>query len=979
MTGKRASQHSNLIVGRQREREQLRELLARSREGSFALALISGEAGIGKSTLVTDLQHVARDDGWLVLTGGCYDLETTPPYGPWVEIIRAYPDDPSLPELPGELRVGGGMAGIDGQAALFDLAGRFFTDVAAARPMVLILEDIHWADPATLDLLRFLARANIESPFVIAATFRDDEITSEHPLYMLLPALVRESSASRIELQRLSAANMAELVSSRYRLSSEDQDRLVGYLDRLAEGNPFFIAELLHALKERGALEPSAGGWRLGDLTETGVPSLVQQVIARRMTALDGPGRIILDVVAVAGQDATLDLLEALHTGESGELDSMLQRAFDHHLLLLQPDGRSVRFTHALVRQTVYEAIPPLRRRTLHRLVGEQLASRSRPDPARVAHHFLRAADERALGWLSKAAEAAQSVFAPETVILFFRQANELADQLESELPLELFRLQGLALETIGDFDGALGSHEMALERARTSGDNRSEWQALLDLGALWASRDYQRVGEYCLKAVDLARTMDDPAALGHSLNRLGNWQANSGQVDGGIRNHREALEVFEEANDLHGKAVTLDLLAIGYRLSGDTATALRYYEEAIPILRSVGDRRTLSSALATAGGISRGMGMTRGARSTNLPPSLGSSPMDLVQEAAEIARLVGWRSGLSYALLLSGLTAVNFGDVRSGLRHLNESVRIAEEISHTQWFVTASLQLAVGYLHLRVPALCLSHVRQAEPALPKLASNVWQLMADGLTASAYIELGDLEIARRMLPAWSDLERQSTTPLVWAGWLGSIELALANEEHAFALEIVERLIQLSSGSSGHLAPDVLRLRGVAQLACGRPEEAEETLRQACEVAQEFNFQLILWRIHATLRKLYLGQGRIADADAARAAALIIIDRVAEQIDDEDVYATFLANARAEVPGDPPYAISRSGELHFGGLTPREIEVLQLVARGMTNDEVSDQLFISPRTVGQHLRSIYNKLDVNNRTAASRIASDQGLV
>ncbi len=193
----------------------------------------------------------------------------------------------------------------------------------------------------------------------------------------------------------------------------------------------------------------------------------------------------------------------------------------------------------------------------------------------------------------------------------------------------------------------------------------------------------------YCQQAVDLARTMDDPAALGHSLNRLGNWQANAGQAEDGIRNHLEALRVFEEANDVHGRAVTLDLLAIGYRLSGDTATALDHYAMAIPLLRSIGDRRMLSSALSTAGGISRGMGVTRSARSPDLPPSLGSSPMVLIQEGAELARSLGWRSGTSYALLLSGIAAVNIGEVQSGLQQLNESVRIAKEISHTQWYVT--------------------------------------------------------------------------------------------------------------------------------------------------------------------------------------------------------------------------------------------------------------------------------------------------
>ncbi|CAN5539851.1 hypothetical protein BH23CHL2_BH23CHL2_09100 [soil metagenome] len=979
-TGNGASYRSSArIVGREREREQLRELLGQAVDGRGALALVRGEAGIGKSTLVDDLRDAAEGMGCLALTGACYDLETTPPYGPWIEILRAYSgEDPELPSVPGELRVGG-VAGIDSQAALFDLTGRFFAEVAHARPLTLILEDIHWADPASLDFLRYLARTASNAPLLLVATYRDDEIASEHPLYQLLPTLARESGATRIELQRLSAEDVSELIGKRYRLSSVDQGRLVGYLDRLAEGNPFFITELLHALEERGTIQPVAGGWRLDELTETGVPSFVKQVIARRMAALNGPARIAIDIAAVAGQDASLDLIEALHGGETSELDDALQRAFDHQLLFIQPDGRTIRFSHALFRETVYESIPPLRRRSLHRQIGEQIVGRIRPDPERVARHFYQAADERALDWLARAAEQAQTLFAPETVATRCRQAIDLADRLKVEPPLEIYRLQGLALETIGEFDGALQSHETALDRARAQGAQRSEWQATLDLAALWASRDYARAGEYCQQAVDLARTLEDPSALGHSLNQLGNWQANAGHPDDGIRNHREALEVFAQANDLHGKAVTLDLLAIAYILFGDTATALQYYEEAIPLLRSVGDRKTLSSALATAGGISRGMGVNGSARLSDLPQSLGSSPMDLIQEGAQIASSVGWRSGLSYAQLLWGIAAVNVGEVRSGLRSLNESVRIAEEINHTQWFVTAHLHLALAHLHLRVPSVCLSHVRATQKALPELASNVWQMMADGMAASAYIESGDLETARAALPAWKELTEQSTIPLVWAGWLGSIELALADKRYELALEIVERLIHLSSGISGYLSPDVLLLRGLAMLACGRAEEAETSLLQACEVAEEFDFQLSLWRIQAALRKLYLAEGRIDDADAAGETALHIIDQIAEQIDDEDVRTTFLTNARAEVPGDPPYAISRSGELTFGGLTPREIEVLQLVARGMTNDEVSERLFISPRTVGQHLRSIYNKLDVNNRTAASRIATEHGLV
>ena len=262
MTGNRSTQQlPNLIVGREREQQQVRSALVRSLDGIVSLALVSGEAGIGKSTLVDELRRTAGGEGCLVLAGGCYELETTPPYGPWVEIVRAYPDDGALPDLPDELRPGGGMEGVDSQPALFDLARRFFAEIASRRPLILILEDVHWADPASLDLLRYLARSRSQSPLLIVATYRDEEISEQDHLFSLLPALVRESQATRIELQRLTTDGCSR--SRSQTIPARDlivEDRLVDYLCRLAEGNPFFITELLHTLEEHGTLD-SDGGW----------------------------------------------------------------------------------------------------------------------------------------------------------------------------------------------------------------------------------------------------------------------------------------------------------------------------------------------------------------------------------------------------------------------------------------------------------------------------------------------------------------------------------------------------------------------------------------------------------------------------------------------------------------------------------------------------------------------------------------------
>ena len=457
---------TQFIAGRDAELEQLRSHLEAARGSEGSLVLLAGEAGIGKTTLGADLCREAAMAGVLVLDGGCYDLTTTPPYGPWVEVFRSYIPAEGLPELPDQLQVGGGMAGIDSQAALFELAGRFLRSAASIQPLLILLEDVHWADPASLDFLRYLSRTLLDCPILLIATYRDDEIARDHPLAQLLPALVREGRVHRLQLQRLDEGAVLAMVRERYRLSAEDESRLVEYLGRLAEGNPFFVHELLYTLEEQRVLSPTVGGWMLGDLRDAGVPSLIQQVIDGRLTRLDSVPRSLLELAAIIGYDAPLDLLSELYEGSTTELDAALQQLIDHRLLEVGAGQRSVRFNHALVRQSIYESISLLRRRALHRRMGELLASRSRPNPSDVANHLYTAQDERALEWLIRAAEQAQSLFAPAAVIVECDRASELAGQLDTDAPLALYRLRGLARESLGDFDGARADHETALGRS---------------------------------------------------------------------------------------------------------------------------------------------------------------------------------------------------------------------------------------------------------------------------------------------------------------------------------------------------------------------------------------------------------------------------------------------------------------------------------------------------------------------------------
>ncbi len=182
------------------------------------------------------------------------------------------------------------------------------TAVTVTGPAVVVLEDLHWADQASLDLLRFLGRQLATLPLLLVATYRADELTRRHPLARLLPTLVRESHAERLDLRRLDEAALRALVADRYPLPAEAEARLVVYLQRIAEGNPFYTQELLRSLEEEQVLSSGSEGWTLGNLERVRVPALLQQVVDGRLARLGETAREHLAVAAVIGQRVPLDV-----------------------------------------------------------------------------------------------------------------------------------------------------------------------------------------------------------------------------------------------------------------------------------------------------------------------------------------------------------------------------------------------------------------------------------------------------------------------------------------------------------------------------------------------------------------------------------------------------------------------------------------------------------------------------------------------
>ncbi len=406
-----------VIYGRDRERAQLREILDDAIAGHGSLVLISGEAGIGKTTLVDDLIHEAEQQGCLVPSGGCYDLTTTPPYGPWGEVIRGYDPPKGGAPFPNWFANPEAMEQMGSQAQLFEEARRFFAEVASRQPLVIVLEDLHWSDPASLDALRYLGRALADAPILTIATYRDDEITRRDPLSLLLPALVREAGAVRLPVTRLDQDGLRDLIEADFNLSAEDTERLARHVAELSEGNPLYAVELLRTVEDEGVINCEDGHHRLGELGDSTVPPLIQQVIERRLNRLDSVVTEALEVAAVIGQEFDFETWEAVGGDQGSVPPEALEIAQGNGIIEELGNSGRYRFRHALVREALYQRQIWPRRRAWHLRVAEVLINQPTPDPDIVSHHFRIAGDERIVDWLIRASQRAERTYAWKTAV----------------------------------------------------------------------------------------------------------------------------------------------------------------------------------------------------------------------------------------------------------------------------------------------------------------------------------------------------------------------------------------------------------------------------------------------------------------------------------------------------------------------------------------------------------------------------------
>ena len=424
---------SPITVGRGDELQVATRALTAALEGHPVHLLIAGEAGVGKTRFVAEIAATAAELGMRVVSGGCANIgQGGLPYGALVEALRRVASELD----PDELAAAVGPAAADlarlapdiapqfaagpdtdpalepwQQARLMESLLGFLGRLAAAAPVLLVIEDVHWADPATRETLTFLVRSLRTERVLVAMTFRADELHRRHPLLPWLAELERTGRVERIDLARLDEDGTRELVAAI--LGAEPTPDLVGSIHRRSDGNPFFAEELLAASSDGDGRRRS---------------SSLQEVLIARVAAVSEPAQHVLGVIAVAGRSADHERIAVVSDMPEAEVIEALRAAVAGQLLVVQTatsgDERYA-FRHALVQEVVYDELLPGERRLLHRAHAEALEARPPRDAreaagywAELAHHWSAARDDpRAFAAGLHAADAAEHAFAFEAAL----------------------------------------------------------------------------------------------------------------------------------------------------------------------------------------------------------------------------------------------------------------------------------------------------------------------------------------------------------------------------------------------------------------------------------------------------------------------------------------------------------------------------------------------------------------------------------
>ncbi len=735
------------LAGRERELEILEGHLERMLKGEGSMILVRGEAGIGKSRLVWELGRKAKREKARYFLGRCVFGKEGLPYQPILEVIRSYLElkgvrdtgrlhdfirekVPHLTDRMGVIQTFLFMKGEKGSSLinkeqLWDTATELVKVMSQDKPILLHLDDLHWADLPTLNLLTYLSRNTRGERVLIVGTYRPEELVEEpeekpHPLLSALKRMGREGLYKEINLERLDEERTQSVIHSVFP-HSDFPESFAHLIYEETEGNPLFILEVLKLLRDEGVISQEDRGWSpSGDVGKVDIPGRVNDVIMNRLGRLNREERTLVDVASVEGRSFQSDTIcHCLGLPRMKVLLSLQDLEQSHHLI--HASEREYHFDHGKIREVAYDNLIPELKREYHRLLGEYFTKNfgeKEKYAGKIAHHLLEADEEKeALPYLLRAGEHAKNLFANEEAIGYFDKGIELIDKYLEQHPTpdlqrtKLTQLKGRvevkallgryddaredykSIENLakglgdrkeqayglngfgatsrrkGDYELSLNYYEQALIIQRQIGDKLGESSTLIGIGHVHESRgDYELSLKYYEQALGIKRQIEDKLGESSTLIGIGNVHWNHGDYELSLNYYERALRIRRELEDKLGESNTLFGIGNVHWNRGDYELSLNYYEQALRIKRQIGDKRGESDTLIGIGNVHVDRGDYELALSS-------------YEQCLRIKRQIGDKRRESIVLDNIGFIHWNHGDYKLSLSYNEQALRIQRQI----------------------------------------------------------------------------------------------------------------------------------------------------------------------------------------------------------------------------------------------------------------------------------------------------------
>jgi class 3 adenylate cyclase len=872
-----------VFVGRERELEAMREAVDAALAGRGSLQLLVGEPGIGKTRAAEELATYARVNGARVYWGRCREDEGAPAYWPWVQLIRSYVRDADpvalawqmgggaaevaqlVPEVAEKLDVEPAAPGESDEARfrLFDSVTSLLVAAARDRPLVLVLDDLHWADEPSLLLLRFAAREVGSSGLLVVGTYRDVELGRHHPLARVLGEISQAEGSGRIALRGLSVPAVERYIEMT--AGTAPPRGLAETVQAQTDGNPFFVGEVVRLLASEGRLAALDAG------AELEIPQGVREVIGRRLDRLSDGTNQALRVAAVIGRDFEGELVARVAELSEDELTEAAREAIAERLVA-DPGGGRFSFSHALVRDTLYQEVRPPQRTALHGRIALALEAMCEGDPdarlGQLAHHFLAAATprgeiEKAIDYAGRAGQQAMDQLAFEEAAELYGRVLEVLDLSEVADDARRTRLLlclGGAQTGAARFADARGAYFDAAAVARERGDTDALVGAAIGLSVLTEAGN---VDESLVAVIDEAlAAIGDERSARHSVLLSAKaqelyWVDAQGQH---AALAAEAVEIARAVNDPRALAASLHRLYFIPIGPESNAERLGLADEMLALGEECGDRE-----------------MVLRSHAYRLREFLETGDIPAVdRELAIYSRLADrlrMPQHIWHTDALRGMRAFLDGDL-AGAERLAEAARDSGE--------RAEQPLAQQYYGIQLVQLRRMQGRTGEllPTIRELAERfpgipAWRTaLISMLALNGEVEEGKVELARF---AGEDFAAVPTD----ANWLPAMALLgeaialLGDRERAAAvydrLLPYEGLLIVVARAAGTNGP-VARILGQLARTSGRIDDAERHLEGSIGLSTRMGDRPYLALAKVDLAELLLERDR--DGDRERALELL---------------------------------------------------------------------------------------------------------